>query len=330
MRRCMSARDRKPASAMRMRQDIHRNAMDRFEHAGVHHFVGRAALKQAAAVQRDHVVAETRREIDVVQHDHDRERALVGQRAQQAQHLDLMRDVERGSRLVEQQTGRGLRHQHREPDALTLAAREVIGELRGETRGVGEAQRLVDMRVIVGAQAAERAVPRIAAQRDQLAHGHVGRGGRILRQIRDLPREFARGPVAQRRAAQTQRPARARLLAREQLDQRALARAVMTDQRGHAAGGQDEVERLQQDAPVRLEGGAFEFEQRRGRRRRRRRPHRASVGAGVAGCVRVGRFGGLSRFSRCHVGQHAPPCLTSDNARTRALRGRRRRCRSSS
>lgn len=108
--------------AVRMRDRTHRDTIDRAEHVGAHQLGGGAMREQAAALERDEFVAEAACHVDVVQHHDHTDTTLIAQSAHQRQHLYLMRDVERGNRLVKQQAFAVLGDRHRQPYTLSLAA----------------------------------------------------------------------------------------------------------------------------------------------------------------------------------------------------------------
>ena len=97
----------------------------------------------APVVQRDQVVGVARGEVEVVQHHHDRGAAACVELGEQVEHLDLVGDVEVRRRLVEQQQVGPLGEGHRDPDALALAARQLVDGAVGEGVGVGEDHRLL-------------------------------------------------------------------------------------------------------------------------------------------------------------------------------------------
>ena len=59
-------------------------------------------------------------------------RPLLVQLGAQVQHLDLVRDVQEGGRLVEQQQRRLLGQRHRDPHPLPLPAGELVDESLGK------------------------------------------------------------------------------------------------------------------------------------------------------------------------------------------------------
>lgn len=71
--------------------------------ASARHQVLRATVKrQAAAPQRDDVVAETSRHVDLVEHDDHRPPLLAAEPADEGKHVDLVSDVERRDRFVQE------------------------------------------------------------------------------------------------------------------------------------------------------------------------------------------------------------------------------------
>jgi hypothetical protein len=136
----------------------------------------------AAGCQRDEMVGIAGGEIEIVQdHDHGRA-ARVVQIGQKIEHLDLVVDVEKSRRLVEQQDIRLLRQRHGDPDALALAARELIDRPFGKIEGLGGRKRVVDRLVVLQRPAGKQALMRMPPPADQIRDGDAFRSDRRLRQ----------------------------------------------------------------------------------------------------------------------------------------------------
>ena len=164
--------------------------------AGVMILSGRAAGYQFSRMQGDDLVAEARRHVDVMEYDDDAEIAFTGKLLDERQNFDLMGDIERRSRLIEQQAFGILRNQHRDPDPLALAAGQCIDQPVRKRLDMGQRHGFRDLVAVGVAKSAERAMPGIAAQRDQLLHQHAGGGRRLLRQIGNLAGVFPIAPFA--------------------------------------------------------------------------------------------------------------------------------------
>ena len=114
--------------------------------------------------------------------------SLAGDLVEQVQDGALDGDVERGRGLVgDEQGGRG-GERHGQGDALTLAARDLVGEGPGDARGVGQGdfgECAVDGLTQGGASQTAVAAQR---QRDLLAEPHerVERGRGVLEHHGDL------------------------------------------------------------------------------------------------------------------------------------------------
>ena len=127
---------------------------------------------------------------------------LADEVAQERQHLDLRRDVERGGRLVEDDDVGPAAHRHRGHGALQLAARDLVGIAVPERLGIGKLQRLEELqRIGLGLRPAHHAVDdRRLADLVHQRHRRVEGGGGALRDIGDaLAAEIAalrgrRGP----------------------------------------------------------------------------------------------------------------------------------------
>lgn len=75
------------------------------ENVGLQHFLRCAARHQAALMQQQDPIGVQRGQIEIVQHAADAQRLLARQRAQQAQGVLLVIQVQRRGRLVEEQPG---------------------------------------------------------------------------------------------------------------------------------------------------------------------------------------------------------------------------------
>ncbi len=128
-----------------------------------------------------------------------------------------------------------MRHQHRQPGALTLAAGEAVHQARGQRFQPDLRDRLFDPNAILVTEAAQRAVPRIAAYRHQLAHRHAFCGGQLLRQVGDFTREGFAVPRLDRRRVEQHAPLAGALVPSQHFQQGGFAGAVMADKRGHFA-----------------------------------------------------------------------------------------------
>ena len=87
----------------------------------------------------DEVVAVADREVQVVQHHHDRAAQFLVQLVDEVEHLDRVGEVEVGGRLVEQQDVGALCERHRDPGALTLPAGELVESAVGQVGDAGRA-----------------------------------------------------------------------------------------------------------------------------------------------------------------------------------------------
>ena len=108
---------------------------------------GRSLLDDLAAADDGDVVRDLGDDAEVVRDEHVADAELALQPRQQAQHLVLHRDVERRHRLVEVDELRLDRERPGDRDALTLAARELVGAPgRGIRRQPDEVEQLGDAR----------------------------------------------------------------------------------------------------------------------------------------------------------------------------------------
>src|SRR6185436_21173931 len=162
------------------------------------------------------------REREVVQGDNDRSPLRRGH-TQQIHGGQLVRDVQAGDRLVQQQQRRLLRQRARQVDAVALAARQLgdgpLGQ-RGRVRRRQRARDRIGVGRRLGLQPPEVRQP---PQRHRLAHRQRNVGGRILRQQRRPARDLPARQRGQRRARQRHLPRRRRVQAQQQAQQRRLA-----------------------------------------------------------------------------------------------------------
>ncbi len=167
-----------------------------------------------------------------------------------------------GRRLVEQQHAGVLREHHRDPDALALAAGELVERAVAQRGRVGGGQRPLDALPVVRGLRAPEALVRVAAARHEIADGQPLRRDRRLRQEADAARHLARGELADRRAVE-QDAARLRLhQARHRAQQRRLAARVGADDRGDAALRQLAVQSPQDLVPAVGEGDRLGVQRR--------------------------------------------------------------------
>ena len=111
--------------------------------------------------------------------------------AQEIERLKLVREIETGDRLVEQQQRRLLSERPGQVHALPLAAGELRHRPITERHGVGRLQRPLDRLRVGGALRLKALEVRQPAERHRLAHGERQIDRRVLRQERraagDLP-----------------------------------------------------------------------------------------------------------------------------------------------
>ena len=112
-------------------------------------------------------------------------------RREQRRDLELIAEIERCGRLVQQQHVRGLRQRAGDHDALFLAAAQRREPARLERRGAGRRERVARDLLIVRAFELERAEVRVAAHQHDVEHGEVERAVRFLRHDGDAARELA-------------------------------------------------------------------------------------------------------------------------------------------
>ena len=131
--------------------------------AAVKRLFGRALRDHAALLEQHDALAQRRRQVQIVRR-HDHRRAAFGvQPPEERRDLELIAEIERRGRLVEQQHVGRLRQRARNHDALLLAAAQRGERPRLERRRAGRRQRLARDRLVRRALELERAEVRIPA-----------------------------------------------------------------------------------------------------------------------------------------------------------------------
>ena len=214
-----------------------------------------AALDDAAAFEHDDLVGHAHGREAVRDQDRD---PVARELAEVLEHLGLGARVHRRGRLVEHQdVGIGAHERARQRDLLPLPARQLaavlepLAELRVRSpRGswstnsaarpfagrLAPARLVLEMRLVAGADVL--ADQQLVA--DEVLEDHAD----ALAQRVLVPLRADRGPSSR------MRPAVGLVQARQQLDQRGLARAVLADQRERAAGRQVQGDILRAPASV--------------------------------------------------------------------------------
>ena len=150
---------------------------------------------------------------------------------------ELVRDVEMGRRLVEEEEPRLLGEGEGDEDALPLPARQLVHRAVGELLDVRVNQGAGDRRLVLrrGREPAPRV--RDAAEGDDLRHAEPVRQLHALRQDGHPSRQLAAVPRTDRPPEQLDPPGRRRQHAGDDPQQGALAAAVRAEQRNLLALG---------------------------------------------------------------------------------------------
>ena len=166
--------------------------------------------------------------------DHRRRRSRLS-RCSSSADLELISEIERCRRLVEQQHFGRLRKRAGNDDALFFTAAERHVRALGEVSVPVAASDSRAMREIGRPFQLKRAEMWMAAHQHHLHHGVVERGMRLLRDDGDAPRDVAPRHRRQREAVQRHGAAVRREHAGHQFEQRRLAAAVRAEQPGQGA-----------------------------------------------------------------------------------------------
>ena len=190
---------------------------------------GRAVRDDAAGVEQEHPVGVLRRERQVVHRGDEREPGLLAQPVEQLERLLLMPDVERGSRLVEENDLRLLGERARDDDTLLLSAGQRPEAAIGEGQEVEPRERASCCLAIARALLRERPEVWRPAEEHVLRDGHPRRRRRLLRYDGDETRELGARELLDRTPAERDL-ARERDEPRDRAQERRLPGAVRTDE----------------------------------------------------------------------------------------------------
>ena len=252
------AEDPDPGQPVDLEQDVTDRRLELREerHGTADHVPHEGGRGQPAGRGRDDVaaVAEDRRDVAQLEHlvetmAHEQHRHAAGPQAphDREQPLDLVRGEGRG-RLVEDQHAGLDRQRLRDLDQLLIGHRQATDRRAGVEMDVELLEQRLG-RASRGAPVEDPEPPRRSvADEDVLGDRQVREEARLLVDDRDTERPGVGGPVDLRRLAiQKDRPAVGLVDAGQDLDQRALAGAVLADQGVDLAGQEGErdvVERL--------------------------------------------------------------------------------------
>jgi hypothetical protein len=180
----------------------------------------------------------------------DRDAALPIQPPEERGDLDLIAEVEVRRRLVEDEQARLLGEGARDERALTLAAAQMIKREIGQLEDAGGLHRRPRGRVVLPALEVAAGPMRIATHQDELADVEGTLGGRALGHDAHAARQIRAREPADRHTFETDLAGRGLEHARQEPDQRRLARAVRPDHADHLAGGQLQRDLRQRKRPA--------------------------------------------------------------------------------
>ena len=169
---------------------------------------------------------------------------------QQRRHLQLVAEVERRGRLVEQQQRGRLRQRRGNHDALLLAAAQLVKRAIGQVRRAGGGQRLARNADVVGPFDGEHAEVRVAAHQHDLDRGVLEGEFGFLRHDRDAPRHVAARQAIERLVAEQDAAGRRPPRAAQQAQQRGLAGAVRAENADERAFGQADADAVDDERAV--------------------------------------------------------------------------------
>ena len=161
--------------------------------------------------------------------EHHRHLPLAIQTGQQRGDFELISEVERCGRLVEQQDLGRLREGAGDDDALFLAAAQRHVAAIGQMCRACRLERLSRDGEVRGPFELKRAEVRMAPHQHHLHHGVIEGGMRLLRHDRDVARQLAARHRPERAVAKTHASTVWTQDAAQQLEQRGLAAPVRTE-----------------------------------------------------------------------------------------------------
>src|SRR5947207_3948137 len=147
--------------------------------------------EDAAAAHHDELLTHRRREIQVMCREHHRHLPLAIQTGQQRGDFELISEVERCGRFVEQQDLGRLREGAGDDDALFLAAAQRHVAAIAQMCCACRLERLSRDVEVSGPFELKRAEVRMAPHQHHLHHGVIEGGMRLLRHDRDVARQLA-------------------------------------------------------------------------------------------------------------------------------------------
>jgi hypothetical protein len=106
----------------RVTPDVGVDAVQRADGFRREHVFGRTLRDDAAGAQEDQVTAQRGGKVEIVCRQHHRDAAFTIQSRQQQLHVELVAEIERSRRLVQQQQFGALRQRAGDDDPLLLAA----------------------------------------------------------------------------------------------------------------------------------------------------------------------------------------------------------------
>ena len=173
-----------------------------------HHLCRRSGSLDPTVEHRDHLIADTGRFIDVVEH-HDNGPVFFPIQPHYELHdLELVRHVEIGGRLVEQEQRRLLRQRHGNPGALSLAPGELVDDPLAQLGHSRQAQRVLDRFFVVSGRRVQEALMREPAATNEVLHRQAFWRGCLLRQQAQSLGDFAAGKLMDELAIEHNGPAR--------------------------------------------------------------------------------------------------------------------------
>ena len=165
----------------------------------------------------------------MVLHEQDRQVEVLADRADRVAELSDLLVVQPAGGLVEQQESRLRDERSRELDSLERPEREAAGESVGAVGELDVVERL--QRLTAAAPLRERAHARVRADEEVLEDGHVLEEDDVLERARDAePDDAVRRRASQVLAVEHDASLVRAVEARDEVEERCLARAVRADQ----------------------------------------------------------------------------------------------------
>ena len=165
----------------RVEFDIGLHAVQRQHRLAVQHILGQSVTDDSSVAEQHEFLTQRGRKVQVVRRHHQRDALFATELHEQRLHLELVADIERRRRLVEQQQISALRERARDDDSLSFTAAERGEQAIFEGAGAGCLERASGDRQVRRPFERERAEMGEATHQHDVQHREVERRMGVLR-----------------------------------------------------------------------------------------------------------------------------------------------------